>query len=189
MANTNKTRPSYARVKVEVDLLHELPKRINVRIKKKSGEILTKWIQIKYDYLSKYCQTYKLQGHNEEDCFVLHPELFDDGKKEKDNKKEKPLEGGEIDKTKINGEGKSQKKGGEQQENRTGKDGNKRMGLQKHGITRWDQKPMAPQVNTANKFQILEEQKDDTNKATDQSSKQEELRRGEQVTPQNKCTK
>lgn len=74
MATNNKIRPSCARVKVEVDLLSDLPKRVNVGIKKKSDEIV--WITIKYDYLPKYCKNCKLQGHNEKDCFVLHPKLY-----------------------------------------------------------------------------------------------------------------
>lgn len=76
MATTNKMRPSYARVKVEVDLLSDLSKRVNVGIKKKTGEIMAKWITIKYDYLPKYCKNCKLQGHNKKKCFVLHPELY-----------------------------------------------------------------------------------------------------------------
>lgn len=64
------------RVKVEVDLLRELPKRNNIRIKNKNKEILSKWVQIKYDYLPKYYRTYKLQGHNVDNCFELHPELL-----------------------------------------------------------------------------------------------------------------
>lgn len=58
------------------------PKRVNIGIKKKSGEIVSKWVTIKYDYLPKYCKTCKLQGHDEEECYVLHPELFDDTKEE-----------------------------------------------------------------------------------------------------------
>ncbi|KAG5615618.1 hypothetical protein H5410_015442 [Solanum commersonii] len=84
----HKTRPACARVKVEVDLLKELPKRINVGIKKKTGEVISKWIQIKYDYLPKYCCTCKLQGHNEDNCYVLHPELFDGDKKKQEDKKD-----------------------------------------------------------------------------------------------------
>lgn len=42
MDTTNKTRPSFARVKVEVDLLSDLPKKVNVGIKKKTGEIMAK---------------------------------------------------------------------------------------------------------------------------------------------------
>ncbi|KAH0640411.1 hypothetical protein KY285_036997 [Solanum tuberosum] len=76
LATSNKTRPSCARVKVEVNLLGEFPKRVNVGIKKKTGEIVAKWIDIKYDYLPKYCKSCKLQGHNEKECFVIHPELY-----------------------------------------------------------------------------------------------------------------
>ncbi|KAK4726406.1 hypothetical protein R3W88_031323 [Solanum pinnatisectum] len=36
LATKNKTRPSYAIVKVEVDLLREFPKRINVGLRKQS---------------------------------------------------------------------------------------------------------------------------------------------------------
>ncbi|KAH0639783.1 hypothetical protein KY285_036369 [Solanum tuberosum] len=38
LATKNQTRPSCAKVKVEVDLLREFPKRINVGMRKKSGE-------------------------------------------------------------------------------------------------------------------------------------------------------
>lgn len=72
--------------------MSEHPKRVNVSIRKKSGEIVSKWIQIRYDYLSKYCKTCKLQEHNKEECFVLYPELFEERKKEdlkeENNKKE-----------------------------------------------------------------------------------------------------
>lgn len=36
MAISNKTRPSYTRVKVEVDLLGDFPKRTNIEIKKEN---------------------------------------------------------------------------------------------------------------------------------------------------------
>ncbi|KAG5600699.1 hypothetical protein H5410_032069 [Solanum commersonii] len=76
MATKNKSRPNCAKIKVEADLLRDFPKRINVGVKKASlGEIISKWINIKYDYMLKYCKTCKLQGHTEMECFVLHPEL------------------------------------------------------------------------------------------------------------------
>lgn len=62
MATQNKTRTSCAQVKVEVDLLGEFQKKINVGMKKKTGEIMEKWVHIKYDYMPKYCKTCKLQG-------------------------------------------------------------------------------------------------------------------------------
>ncbi|KAH0665692.1 hypothetical protein KY285_026898 [Solanum tuberosum] len=52
MATKNQTRPSCARVKVEVDLLKDFPKRINIGIRSK-GEVQEKWIKIKYDYMPK----------------------------------------------------------------------------------------------------------------------------------------
>lgn len=32
-------------------------------------------MKIKYDYLPKYCKTCKKKGHNELDCWVIHPDL------------------------------------------------------------------------------------------------------------------
>ncbi|XP_015168652.1 uncharacterized protein [Solanum tuberosum] len=81
MATRNQTRPSCARVKVEVDLLREFPKHIKIGIKGRNEEITEKWIRIKYDYAPNYCKTCMIQGHNEEQCYVEHPELFP--KKEK----------------------------------------------------------------------------------------------------------
>lgn len=63
----NKTRPRCTRVKVEVDLLGEFPKSINIGMIKKTGEVMEKWIHIKYEYVSKYCKECKLQGHNEKE--------------------------------------------------------------------------------------------------------------------------
>ncbi|KAK4737232.1 hypothetical protein R3W88_000929 [Solanum pinnatisectum] len=96
MATQNKTRPSCARVKVEVDLMGEFPKRINIGMRKKTGEINEKWITIKYDYLSKYCKTCKLQGHNEKECFIIHPELYPKEEDEEANKRENKNKEGEM---------------------------------------------------------------------------------------------
>ncbi|KAG5620172.1 hypothetical protein H5410_005390 [Solanum commersonii] len=76
MATQKKTRPSCARVKAEVERLGEFPKRINMGVRKRTGEVMEKWIPIRYDYVPKYCKNCKLQGHNETDCFILHPELY-----------------------------------------------------------------------------------------------------------------
>ncbi|KAH0699066.1 hypothetical protein KY284_013281 [Solanum tuberosum] len=46
-------------VKVEVDLLGEFPNRINIGVRKQSGEVVE-----------------KLQGHNEQECYALHPKLY-----------------------------------------------------------------------------------------------------------------
>ncbi|XP_060182975.1 uncharacterized protein LOC132612922 [Lycium barbarum] len=75
LATANKTRPSCAKVKVEVDLLATLPKRINIAEEDESGILKSKWVRINYDYLPKYCKHCKLQGHEEKECRVLNPEL------------------------------------------------------------------------------------------------------------------
>lgn len=49
MATKNRTHPSCARVKVEVDLLGEFPKRVKIGIEGEGGEVAEKWIPIKYD--------------------------------------------------------------------------------------------------------------------------------------------
>ncbi|XP_049410642.1 uncharacterized protein LOC125873836 [Solanum stenotomum] len=75
MATKNQTRPSRARVKVEVHLLREFPKRIKIGMRR-SDEVMEKWIRINYDYVPKYCKTCMIQGHNEQECYVEHPELY-----------------------------------------------------------------------------------------------------------------
>ncbi|KAG5606966.1 hypothetical protein H5410_028458 [Solanum commersonii] len=153
MATTNKTRPSCARVKVEVDMLKELPKRINVGIKKKTGEVISKWIQIKYDYLPKYCCTCKLQGHNEDDCYMLHPELFDGDKKKQEDKK---VSNDKVENKTKEGDQKSKK----EEVVQNGKGANDMVKGKKEVITRWDPRPKIDQVDTSNKFQTLEGQKE-----------------------------
>lgn len=87
MAMKNPTRSSYARVRVEVDLLKEFPKRINMGVRNKIGKVREKQININYDYVPKYYKSCKIQGHNEHQCYVLHPELYPK-KSLKENEKE-----------------------------------------------------------------------------------------------------
>lgn len=61
IATKNKMTPSCARVKVEVDLLGEFPKRIKIGIRQGVDKILEKWIRTKYDYVPKYCSTVKFR--------------------------------------------------------------------------------------------------------------------------------
>lgn len=76
MATINKTRPSCARVKVQVDLLSNLPKIVRMEIQNEvTGKICTEEIKIQNDYLPKYCQECSLEGHNVDECRLLHPEL------------------------------------------------------------------------------------------------------------------
>ncbi|KAH0754526.1 hypothetical protein KY290_024796 [Solanum tuberosum] len=76
MATINKTRPSCARVKVQVDLLSEFPKHVEMEIiNKKTNESRMEKVKIQYDMLPKYCKQCKVQGHEDETCRSLHPEL------------------------------------------------------------------------------------------------------------------
>ncbi|XP_059289380.1 uncharacterized protein LOC132042890 [Lycium ferocissimum] len=86
LATKNKTRPSCARVKVEVDLLAEHPKRVQIQcINPANGETRSRWIKIKYDFMPKYCTHCCLQGHDEDGCRVLHPELILGNKEQRDD--------------------------------------------------------------------------------------------------------
>ncbi|XP_070015513.1 uncharacterized protein [Nicotiana sylvestris] len=84
MATINKTRPSCARVKVLVDLLADLPKKVRMDIVNEAkGTTRTEWVRIQYDMLPKYCRHCKLQGHDQFECWRIHPELYVE--KENDN--------------------------------------------------------------------------------------------------------
>ncbi|KAH0696399.1 hypothetical protein KY290_013766 [Solanum tuberosum] len=76
LATIKKTRPSCARVKVQVDLLTEKPKFVQMQLEDESTlekRIIN--VRIQYDFLPAYCIKCKLQGHGEEECRVLHPEV------------------------------------------------------------------------------------------------------------------
>ncbi|XP_055822157.1 uncharacterized protein LOC129890681 [Solanum dulcamara] len=107
LATANKTRPSCAKIKVEVDLLATLPKRINIAEKDESGILKSKWVRINYDYLPKYCKHCRLQGHEEKECRSLNPELAKQFKE--DFRKENAQE---IDTKTQNKEGIHERRGG-----------------------------------------------------------------------------
>lgn len=91
LATQNGTRPSCAKVKVEVNLLSYFPQRIKiVEDEDESGPEEYKWIKIRYDYMLKYCKTCKKQGHKEAECWVIIPELrkFEDQGNHKVKEKE-----------------------------------------------------------------------------------------------------
>ncbi|KAK4356747.1 hypothetical protein RND71_022357 [Anisodus tanguticus] len=73
-ATLNKTRPSCDRVKVEADLLQEHPQKYNIQLMN-GEEMETISYKIRYDFLSKYCSTCMLQGHDLQGCWKEHPEL------------------------------------------------------------------------------------------------------------------
>ncbi|KAF3627430.1 hypothetical protein FXO38_28765 [Capsicum annuum] len=75
-ATINKTGPSCARVKVQVDLGGNLPKHVNMEIvDEDTCAIRMEKVRIKYDSLPRYSNRCKLQGHSMENCRILHPEL------------------------------------------------------------------------------------------------------------------
>lgn len=61
LATKNLTIPRCARIKVEVDLLGEFPKWIKIGIRQGNGEMLEKWIRIKYEYVLIYYTNCKIQ--------------------------------------------------------------------------------------------------------------------------------
>lgn len=78
MATKNQTRPSCARVKLEVDLTAKLPKRVKINEEDDiTGHIEYKWIKVQYDYIPKYSKECCLQGNDEYGCWTIHPELYD----------------------------------------------------------------------------------------------------------------
>ncbi|WMV08623.1 hypothetical protein MTR67_002008 [Solanum verrucosum] len=75
-ATINNTRPSCARVKVQVDLAADLPRQVEIEVvDNKHNMVRMVAITVQYDVLPKYCKTCKLQGHSEVECRVIHPEL------------------------------------------------------------------------------------------------------------------
>ncbi|XP_070037367.1 uncharacterized protein [Nicotiana tomentosiformis] len=50
---------------------------------KTTGEIRTEWVKIQYDKLPKYYKECKLQGHDQIECWHIHPELMDHNDKGK----------------------------------------------------------------------------------------------------------
>ncbi|KAK4338781.1 hypothetical protein RND71_040243 [Anisodus tanguticus] len=81
VATKNKSRPSCARVKVEIDLLKEHPTKFQIRVG--VGEKATsKWYPYRYDFLPKYCTHCKLQGHDMNGCWKVHPDLLPEKVKE-----------------------------------------------------------------------------------------------------------
>lgn len=74
MTMQNKSSPSSAKVNVEINLLGEFPKRINVGMRLKTEEVKEKWVAIKYDYVLKFCKTCNIQGDIKE-CLIINPKL------------------------------------------------------------------------------------------------------------------
>ncbi|KAK4731699.1 hypothetical protein R3W88_024687 [Solanum pinnatisectum] len=164
MAMKNQSRPSCARVKMEVALLSDIPKMIKIRVKKQStGEVVEKWIRIKYDYVPKYYTTCKLQGHDERAYYIVHAELYP--KEDKDNK-DKVLEGERKDDKGKGTDIKGQQNGDEQIFNKHRLKNGFGKGVQQKRtgvIQQWNKKIRPHEkgvVTTVNKFTALMWKKD-----------------------------
>ncbi|KAG5596223.1 hypothetical protein H5410_037455 [Solanum commersonii] len=68
LATINKTRPSCARVKILLDLKRDFPKSVVMDIvNDTTGDSRKEVVHIKYNYVPKYCNECKMQGHDIED--------------------------------------------------------------------------------------------------------------------------
>lgn len=72
----NKIRPTCVRVKVQVDLLGELPEFVELEMRNVEDNVSKVMkIKVEYDMLPEYCKRCMLQGHNESGYRILHHEL------------------------------------------------------------------------------------------------------------------
>ncbi|KAF3634444.1 hypothetical protein FXO37_26490 [Capsicum annuum] len=91
-ATINKTRPSCARVKVQLDWLAEKPEFVHMEMEdSNSQENKIMKVKIQYDELPSYCKRYKLQRHSKEYYRVLHLKL-----KERNDKHDHGATSGEL---------------------------------------------------------------------------------------------
>ncbi|KAG5605353.1 hypothetical protein H5410_026845 [Solanum commersonii] len=66
-----------------MDLTSKLPKQVKINEEDDdTGHIKYKWIQVHYNYMPNYCQECCLQGHDEQECWTIHPELYDERREE-----------------------------------------------------------------------------------------------------------
>ena len=56
-------------------------------MRRNSEEVMEESIKIKYNYVPKYYQTWMIQGHNKEQCFVVNPEFHPKKKRRQDERK------------------------------------------------------------------------------------------------------
>lgn len=57
LATKNKIRPNCAKLKIKVNLVEKFPNRVKINKEDDiTREIKSKWIQIQYDYMPKYCR-------------------------------------------------------------------------------------------------------------------------------------
>ncbi|XP_059314189.1 uncharacterized protein LOC132064994 [Lycium ferocissimum] len=74
-ATLSKTRPTTAKVKVEIDLTRPLRHEVMIKTNDSTGKEVIIPQRIKYETIPEYCNHCKIQGHCENKCRILHPEL------------------------------------------------------------------------------------------------------------------
>src|SRR4051812_13507762 len=70
-ATADLSRPSVARICVEIDLLKKLPTTVRLDCEAPEGF----WQEVIYEKLPSYCKTCKRFGHDSNACMIAHPEL------------------------------------------------------------------------------------------------------------------
>uniref|UniRef100_A0A0V0IVW8 Putative ovule protein n=1 Tax=Solanum chacoense TaxID=4108 RepID=A0A0V0IVW8_SOLCH len=157
-------------------------------MKSKIGEIREKWITIKYGYVPKYYKSCKLQGHNEQECFVIHLELYQRGEGENQKTKKKERDKGiqRLD-TFTQKEQENPTINNDFQEQRGEKGYGRGRQMAKGGAEKvWYPRPKQTRTNevtTTNKFGALEGgHKEESHKERDSDKKDEE--KGTQVEEQ-----
>lgn len=76
MATINKTRPSCAKIKVQVDLSFDFPKFFEMEIvNEETKESRVEHVKIQYDMMPKYYNHCKVQGHAKQESRSVHPEI------------------------------------------------------------------------------------------------------------------
>lgn len=89
----NKTKPICVLVKVQVDLLSEFSKFVEMGIINPiPNESRIEKIKIQYGMVPKYCKECKLKRHDEKECRVLHLELMKKILQEEDNAQQEKVE-------------------------------------------------------------------------------------------------
>lgn len=136
-----------------MDLLKDFSKPINVGVRRRTGEVKEKWIKINYDYILKYYKSCKIQGHDEQQCYVLHSNLYPKvppkDTKVEDAGNNKEGEGKDKQQPVGEGNGKAQK----------GRRNNNKAGNDDKGKQTWDRRGLIKQaqgVVTTNTFKALE---------------------------------
>lgn len=76
----SKSRPTTAKVRVEIDLIRPLLSVVNVEFRNTDGKIEMFTQKVKYDLTPFYCSHCKVHGHYKSACRVLHPELRIEGR-------------------------------------------------------------------------------------------------------------